>query len=104
MQGLTSNSFIRMIVRNIDLVHLLVYLSNMIVNIHDAKTNFSKYIVQALQGEEVIVAKNGEPLVKIVPLKQAEETRISGLSHGMVVLQDDFDAPLQNSILQEFEK
>ena len=77
----------------------------MIVNMHDAKTNFSKYVAQVLDGEEVIVAKKGKPLVKITPLRQLEAPRVPGLSQSKITsVSDDFDDLLEDSILSEFEK
>lgn len=49
------------------------------VNMHDAKTNLSKLVKQALEGEEVIVARSGRPLVRLVPVDQASDQRPVGL-------------------------
>jgi prevent-host-death family protein len=49
------------------------------VNMHEAKSNFSKLVELALQGEEVIVARNGKPLVKLVPLEDSAGLRPTGL-------------------------
>ena len=90
--------------RKFDLVHCLVYSLIMIVNMHDAKTHFSKYVSQALHGDEIIIAKNGKPLVKITPIDQKNNVRTPGLSRGKIELTEDFDSPLDPSILEEFEK
>jgi prevent-host-death family protein len=75
----------------------------MIVNMHDAKTHFSKYVNKVLQGEEMIIAKNGKPLVKMTPISQGSEKRTPGLSCGKIEISDNFDTPLDDSILNEFE-
>jgi len=55
-----------------------------IVPIHQAKTHFSKLIQRALAGEEIIVAKGKEPVVKIVPITEAQKTRTLGGAKGIV--------------------
>jgi prevent-host-death family protein len=67
-----------------------------IVTIHQAKTHFSQLIQRALAGEEIIVAKGKEPIVKIVPLPGAKKERILGGAKGIVQgIAPDFDAPLE---------
>jgi prevent-host-death family protein len=61
----------------------------MIVNVSEAKTNLSKLIDMAYQGEEVIIAKNNLPLVELVPHKPREKRRL-GLLTGKIVIPDDF--------------
>jgi len=63
------------------------------VNIHDAKTQLSKLVEQAAQGEAFIIAKAGKPMVKVVPLGKAEAgtaTRL-GFMAGEFSVPDDFD-------------
>jgi prevent-host-death family protein len=59
----------------------------MIVNIHEAKTNLSKLIKAVENGEEVTIARDGKPVVKIVPALQA---RVPGGAEGRVVMMPDF--------------
>jgi prevent-host-death family protein len=59
------------------------------VNIHEAKTNLSKLLEKALNGEEVVIARSGKPLVKLVPIKEKEEW--FGMDEGKVWIADDFD-------------
>ncbi len=66
------------------------------INIHEAKTNLSKLIQEALNGEDVIIAKGNKPVVKLVPLQQQKVTRQLGLSKGKITMTDDFDAPLDD--------
>jgi len=66
------------------------------INIHEAKTNLSKLIQEALNGEEVIIAKGNKPVVKLVPLQQQKVKRQLGLAKGKITMTDDFDAPLDD--------
>ncbi len=54
------------------------------VNMHEAKTNFSKLVELALKGEEIIIARSGTPLVKLVPVKGANALRPIGLDRQKV--------------------
>lgn len=76
----------------------------MIVNIHEAKTNFSRLAKRALAGEEILIARNGQPLLKLIPLEQPQGNRIPGLSKGLATSAKDFTNPLPVEIIQEFEK
>lgn len=73
-----------------------------IYNIHEAKTHFSKLIEKARVGEEVIVAKAGKPVVKIVPVNAPTKQRQPGSARGMFTMSDDFDAPLPPEMLKAF--
>lgn len=74
----------------------------MLVNIHDAKTHFSRLIKQALQGNEIIIASGGKPLIRLVPYEQETEIRHGGQFKGLIEISDDFDAPLPDEILKQF--
>ncbi len=58
-------------------------------NIHEAKTNLSKLIEKALNGEEVVIAKAGKPLVRLVPVREKESC--FGIDAGKMWIADDFD-------------
>ncbi|TVR90340.1 MAG: type II toxin-antitoxin system Phd/YefM family antitoxin [Spirochaetaceae bacterium] len=75
----------------------------MIVNIHEAKTQFSKLVARALAGEDVVVAKNGKPLIRLQPLSAPSGTRTPGLSRSKVTIAPDFDEPLPIEYQHEFE-
>ncbi len=60
------------------------------VNIHEAKTQLSKLIDKAVNGEEVVIAKAGEPIVRLVPVK-AEKMSWWGMDEGKGWVADDFD-------------
>lgn len=63
------------------------------VNIHDAKTQLSKLVDQAAQGEAFIIAKAGKPMVKVVPLGKADVGTANrlGFMVGEYSVPDDFD-------------
>ncbi len=62
-----------------------------IFNIHEAKTNLSKLIEKTSRGEEIIIAKAGKPVAKLVPHKEKLKPRKPGLWKGKVWVPDDFD-------------
>lgn len=73
------------------------------VNIHDAKTQFSKLIEAVAQGERVIIAKAGKPVAELVAIESAPPARKPGSLKGKIKIADDFDSPLPNEILDAFE-
>ena len=75
------------------------------VNIHDAKTQLSKLVEQAAQGEAFIIAKAGKPMVKVIPLGKAETGAASrlGFMAGEIVVPDDFDQMGSDHIASIFE-
>ena len=72
------------------------------VNIHAAKTQLSKLIEAAVAGEEVVIAKAGRPMVRLVPVKTRAKRRGFGADKGKIFVSDDFDAPLPPEILEAF--
>ena len=74
------------------------------VNIYDAKTRFSELVDKAAAGDDVIVSRNGKPLVRITRLEGAPKKRIKfGTLKGKIKLSTDFDAPLPDEVLATFE-
>ena len=62
-------------------------------NIADAKTHFSKLVQKAMLGEEVIIAKDNKPVLKLVPLDQPKQPRKPGSGKGQILyIAPDFDA------------
>lgn len=74
-----------------------------VLNLYEAKTSLSKLVDRAAAGEEIIIAKAGRPLAKLVPLTQVRKPRQPGGWQGKIQIADDFDAPLPNEILDAFE-
>ena len=59
------------------------------VNLHDAKTHLSRYVAQALEGHEVVIAKAGRPLVRLVPLEPPAQGRRGGFLRDTAVITAD---------------
>jgi prevent-host-death family protein len=72
------------------------------VNIYEAKSKLSNLINQVIAGEEVIVAKSGKPVAKLVPFEKPAQNRKAGSAKGKLIISDDFDEPLPEDILKGF--
>jgi prevent-host-death family protein len=64
------------------------------VNIHEAKTHLSRLVQRAHAGEEIIIARSGEPYARLVPLARQQPRRRSGTLKGSVDLTEAFFEPL----------
>ncbi len=73
------------------------------VNIYDAKTRLSQLVDQAASGEDVVVSRNGKPLVRITRLVEPKRRIKFGLLKGKITVPADFDAPLPDEVLAAFE-
>lgn len=73
------------------------------VNVHEAKTHLSRLLERAMEGEEVVIMRAGRQLVRLTPVQEAPTRRKLGTAKGDFVVPDDFDAPLPEEILKEFE-
>ena len=73
-----------------------------IVNIHQAKTHLSRLLEQAAAGEEIVIARAGKPIAKLVPVGSMRRT-LGGLE-GSGSVPPDFDAPLPDDVLEAFER
>jgi prevent-host-death family protein len=62
-----------------------------ITNIHEAKSQLSKLSEQALAGEEVIIARAGKPMVRLMPIRHSDAPRKGGQWKGKVRIAEDFD-------------
>jgi prevent-host-death family protein len=71
-------------------------------NVHEAKTHFSKILAKVQAGEEVVIAKAGEPIARIVPIMK-QVRRVPGRWQGQLWIAEDFDAPLPEDMLDAFE-
>lgn len=74
------------------------------VNIHEAKTHLSKLLERVALGEEVIIAKAGTPVAKLVQINAKPKTRILGSAKGEFEVPDDFHDPLPKEIEDQFYK
>jgi prevent-host-death family protein len=61
------------------------------VNMHEAKTSLSRLVERALAGEEIVIARNGKPLVKLVPVATEKRPRVPGRLKGKVWMAPDFE-------------
>jgi prevent-host-death family protein len=71
-----------------------------IVNVHEAKTQLSRILDRVAKGEEIVIAKAGRPVAKLVPL--TSKPRKPGRCKGKIKIDDEFDAPLPDSIMKGF--
>jgi prevent-host-death family protein len=73
-------------------------------NLYEAKTQLSSLVERAAHGEEIIIAKGGKPLAKLVPIgpEPVSPREPGGNYLGITYLADDFDAPLPDEILRDF--
>lgn len=74
-----------------------------VVNIHDAKTHFSKLVDAVVKGQEIIIAMSGKPVAKLGPIGK-EKKRKFGVLKGKIKISRDFDAPLSEEVLKQFEE
>jgi len=63
------------------------------VNIHEAKTHLSKLLERVALGEEVIIAKSGKPVAKLVAFELQPKPRVFGSAKGEFIVPDDFNEP-----------
>jgi prevent-host-death family protein len=75
-----------------------------IVNIHEAKTHLSRLLKRAAAGEDVVIARAGRPIARLVPVGPLMGERVLGSQKGKFIVPEDFDAPLPEEILAEFER
>lgn len=64
------------------------------INIHDAKTHLSRLVERAAAGDEIVIAKAGRPMARLVPLEVTPKPKKLGLLRGKLWVAPDFDAPL----------
>ena len=77
-------------------------LVNMKVNLHEAKTHLSRLVDRAAAGEEIVIARAGKPVARLVALESEPAPRRLGLYAGRIVIADDFDE-LPDDMLRAFE-
>ena len=74
-----------------------------VINIHEAKTHLSRIVEEAAAGHEVIIAKAGRGVAKLVPLEPVRRPKKFGRLKGRIRVPDDFNAPLDAQVLAAFE-
>jgi prevent-host-death family protein len=74
-----------------------------VVNIHEAKTNLSRLLVEVENGREVTIARAGRPVARLVPAGPPRKREL-GLERGQIWIAPDFDAPMPDEWLEEWER
>jgi len=74
------------------------------VNIHEAKTYFSRLLAKVGNGEEIVIAKAGKPIARLVPILERSRQSVAGSAKGKVFIKSDFDIPLPEPVLKAFEQ
>ena len=75
-----------------------------VVNVHEAKTHFSKLLHRVALGEEIVIGRAGRPVARIVPVGHPSRRRAPGSAKGRIKVMPDFDAPLPEEIQRAFEE
>jgi prevent-host-death family protein len=73
------------------------------VNVHEAKTHLSQLLRRVAAGEEIVIARAGKPVARLVPAEMPRKPRVLGADRGKIWIADDFDAPLPSDIQAYFE-
>lgn len=71
------------------------------VNVHEAKTHFSKLLQRVSRGESVVIARAGKPMAKLTPVRQ-RRAPILGAAKGKIWFSDDIDKPLPDEVIDLF--
>lgn len=72
------------------------------INLYDAKTQLSQLVDRAAAGEEIVIAKAGRPMARLIPFKSRTAPRVPGALKGQIVIAPDFDAPLPDELARAF--
>ena len=75
-----------------------------IVNVHEAKTHLSRLLDRVQGGEEIVIARSGKPVARLVAVTEQPQRRTPGSASGRVTVGPDFDAPLPEDVLEAFER
>lgn len=74
-----------------------------VVNIYDAKTRLSKLVEEAAAGHDVVIARGGKPVARLTRLDTPKRKLKFGVLKGRIKVSADFDAPLPDDVLAQFE-
>ncbi|HUO84850.1 MAG TPA: type II toxin-antitoxin system Phd/YefM family antitoxin [Thermoanaerobaculia bacterium] len=72
------------------------------VSVHEAKTHLSRLLRRVAMGEEIVISRGGEPIARLVPVAGGRK-RSLGVDRGRFEVPEDFDAPLPEEVVREFE-
>ena len=73
------------------------------VNVHEAKSQLSRLLARVERGEDVVIARAGRPVARLVPFEPKEAPRQMGHDRGAVVIAPDFDAPMPPDALTDID-
>jgi len=74
------------------------------INAYEAQLQFDQLLKRVREGEQIIIAEEGQPVARLMPLQQPLPPRTPGSAAGQVVMSEDFDDPLPEAILDAFEQ
>lgn len=72
------------------------------VGVHEAKTHLSRLLRRVAAGEEIVIARGGRPVARLVPVRRPRR-RALGRDRGLFEVPEDFDAPLPEDLARGFE-
>jgi prevent-host-death family protein len=73
------------------------------VNVHEAKTHLSRLLTRVERGDEIVIARAGRPVARLLPFEAPADRPRFGLDEGRFEVPDDFDGPLPDAVLAAFE-
>jgi prevent-host-death family protein len=73
------------------------------VNVQQAKTHLSRLLARVERGEEIVIARSGRPVARLLPFEPADSVRVLGGARGQVWIAEDSDAPLSGKTLADLE-
>jgi prevent-host-death family protein len=73
------------------------------VSVHEAKTYLSRLLRRVALGEEIVISRGGEPIARLVPAARRGKRNL-GIDRGRYEVPEDFDAPLPDAVIREFER
>ena len=73
------------------------------VSLYEAKTQLSRLVDRAAEGEEIIIAKSGRPRARLMPLEDTRGLRVAGKGKGKWRVGRNFDAPLPDAVIRDFD-
>jgi len=79
-------------------------MGNVIKNLDEAKAELPSLVERAAKGEEIVIAKSGTPMAKLVRYESTAGRRACGCGKGKIWIADDFDSPLPDDILATLEE
>jgi prevent-host-death family protein len=74
------------------------------INVHEAKTHLSRFLQRVEGGEEIVIARDGRPVARLVPFRAGQGARLIGRGKADFEVGDDFEDRLPERLLSGFEK